>query len=984
MITKTNTPTFSAGWLSRWMGICTLALLTALNPSLRAQTGSTGTVTGTVLDSSSGKYLEGAEVSIESQGVSLRTNSERGGAFSLSGVPAGPQTLVVAYPGLESKSESVTVVAGQSVAVQVSLAAETIMLEALTVSTAKEGMSQAQALQKASIQFKVVAANDQFGEISEGNIGEYLKFLPGVGIDYNSNDARGVSLRGLRTQFTLVAVDGTPMASAASGGVSRRFELEQIAMNNIETTEVYKTVTPDIQADATGGMINMVTKSAFDRKDVSLFSYNLSLNVPSSRVGAYKEAGTYKTGNQRVVSPNLELNYARRLNEKIGFNVNYRFSEIYHDSPRTEYTWRATGTGFSVADPTLATYNQNNEQKLTHRESFGTKVDYKISDDTKLTVSAQWNWYDLTFTQRRMQYTLGATGQTNPVGANLSTSGTSGLSVGNSFQQRNKYGTTLHGNVRLDHNFANDSKAWLIGYWSKSNSKYRDGAKGFAAETTATLNGVTAFSVNNVMDSPRLPTVNLNIPFGNSRSISNYTFSGNNSASFRSRPLTAYDTKIGGQGNYSYTLQGIIPIKLQAGAAYDIAEREIVDQEIRIASGGPTLTGAALANYREDHLFDFDFGYGPVETLNPYRLYADYFAAAAKRPQTDTYRLFEEKNLAGYALADAKFFQDLTFVGGVRWEKREIDALGQARASATSRIAKYDISYDNWYPSATLRYNPSALKKIVARAGVSKTVGHPEYSDILPTVDIPLSGGTGTITTTDENLKPYYLTNYDVGVEYYPSKSGVIAATLFHKKVKGFIVSQSIPMSSAAIQQYITQNGFDPADFVNTPNAQFRTNGKGSELTGIELQYNQNFSFLPAPFKGLSLQTNYTKIDIDGDDLATQYEQELSAVTESINVILGYRQGRFNTTISNNWTTDVLVTNASPLLTYKSPELKTSIKLEYSVNRHYNIYAEARNIFYEREEYYQGYALTDRHVALPGRSFEYGDPIYVIGVKGTF
>jgi len=964
------------------MGVCTLGFFTALSPITQAQ-NATGTVTGTVLNSSSGKYLEGAEVSVESLGVALRTNSERGGSFILSGVPAGAQTLVVAYPGLETKSQSIDVKAGQPVSVPISLAADILILKAMTVSTAKEGMSQAQALQKISVQFKVVAANDQFGEISEGNIGEYLKFLPGVGIDYNSNDARGVSLRGLRTQFTLVAVDGTPMASAASGGVSRRFELEQIAMNNVETTEVYKSITPDIQADATGGMINMVTKSAFDRNDVSIFSYNLSLNAPSTRIGSHTAAGTYETGRHAVIRPNAELNYARRINDKIGFNVNYRFSEIYHDSPRTEYIWRATGPGFSVSDPTLASYNQNNEQKLTHRESFAAKLDYKISDATKLTLSGQWNWYDLVFTQRRMQYTLGATGQTNPAGIERSTSGTSGMNVANSFQQRNKFGTTIHGNARLEHTFANDSSLWAVGYLSKSNSKYRDATKGFTAESTANLNGVTSITLDNVASSPRLPSVALNIPSVNRESLTNYTFTGSNSTAFRSRPLTAHDMKMGGRLNYSLRFNGWIPLKLQAGLAYDIVQREIVEQEIRV-TGVPVLTGAPLAAYAEGDLFNFDFGYGTAQTLNPYRLYSDYFSPAAKRLQTDNYRLFEEDNVAGYALVDAKFFQDLIFVGGARWEQRGIDAKGQSRATATSRPARYDITYDNWYPSATLRYNPSTAKRFVFRGSASRTVGHPEYSDLLPSVNIPLSGGIGTITTTDPDLKPYYLNNYDVGLEYYPIKTGVISVAAFHKKVSGFIVSQQIPLSSTQIQQFITANGFDPNDFISTTSASYRTNGKGSELNGIELQYNQNFSFLPSPFKGLSLQSNYTKIDIDGEDLASQTEQELSAVTESVNVILGYRLGRFNAIISNNWTTDVLITNATPLVTYKSPELKTSIKVEYNVSRNYNIYAEARNIFYEREEYYTGYNLHERSINLPGRSFEYGDPIYVIGIKGTF
>ena len=113
----------------------------------------------------------------------------------------------------------------------------------------------------------LVAASDQFGDISEGNVGEYLKFLPGIGIDYTANDARAVSLRGMNPNFTNVTVDGGRMASGSSSGDNRRFELEQVAINNVETIEVFKTMTPDMSATdvtftrRTGPISSMLAKN---------------------------------------------------------------------------------------------------------------------------------------------------------------------------------------------------------------------------------------------------------------------------------------------------------------------------------------------------------------------------------------------------------------------------------------------------------------------------------------------------------------------------------------------------------------------------------------------------------------------------------------------------------------------------------------------------------------------------------------------------
>ena len=989
MITTHKAPSL-AGLLSRWMGVCTLAVLTALAPALRAQGGSTGTVTGTVLDSTTGRYLEGAEVSVEAEGVSRRTNSERGGAFTLTNIPAGPQTLVVSYPGLDSKSESVTVIAGQSVAASVSLGAETVMLEAMTVSTAKEGMAQAQALQKASIQFKLVAASDQFGPVSEGNVGEYLKFLPGVGIDYTANDARGVSLRGLNTAFTVVTVDGTPMSSAASGEDSRRFEFEQIAMNNVETTELFKTVTPDIPANATGGFVNFVTKSAFDRKDVSILSYDVSLVVPDSNFSLSKESGTWGKGEHFVIRPAVELNYARRVSEKVGFNLNYRLSEKYDDAPRTEYTWLLTGnSGTSFANPKLQQFQLRDEQKLTHREALASKLDYLISDRTKLMIVGQWNWYDLTFTQRGPVFNLGTNQAVTGGGGNTALSGGTVARVNNSILQRNKYGTTLHLNTTLTHEFSNVSKAWISGYWSNANSKYRDTTKGFVAEAIASLTGNPTIGVNNVL-TQRVPTITLgggSVPLDNVRDLSNYTFSfaGNNS-NLRSRPFTAEDEKKGFNAHYSYDLdEFFVPLKLQVGTAYDLTERYTNRMAIR---GAPSTTASNIGALADSgYTDDVGYGFGTFETFDVYKLY-DTYGQQLTTVQENFDRNFDEKNLAGYFRADAKLTQDLLLVGGVRWEKREIEARSQNRHVANSRPGKAELEYDNFYPSASVKYTPSFHKPLVVRAGVSRTVGHPDYSELLVTATAPgVSGTDGTITIPDPDLNPYFVKNYDISFDYYLGNSGVVGLTAFRKELKNFITNRAATTDER--NEIFQAYGLTPSEY-STGSVTIATNGKGSEVDGIELSYAQRFTFLPAPFNGLNVQANFTTLDYDGDDLATETAQGRNAITKSANFIVGYRIKGVSFTSSTNWTDDVQWdpvqgSGSAQNLRYKGDYTTTNWKFEYSFSRRYSVYFNINNVFSEaRDDYIRGYAPENRNVVLPYRYTQFGEPYYTIGVRGTF
>jgi TonB-dependent receptor len=956
----------------------------------------TGILTGVVSDAGTSKFLEGAEVGVA--GTELRTATAREGTFTLRGVPVGPQKVTVSYPGLEPKTVEVVVASAGNAPLTVRLAQEVLRLGEFTVTGAREGMAQAVALQKTSVQFKVVAANDQFGEISEGNVGEYLKFLPGISIDYNVNDARGVSLRGLSTSFTIVGVDGTPMAGGSSTDDTRRFEFEQIAMNNVETTELFKTVTPDIPASATGGYVNFVTKSAFDSETPSRFSYNVTLSAPSSNLHFSKQGGVWGHNKEYTIRPSAELNYARRVNEKFGFNVNYRLSEKYDDSPRTEITWVTAATAPTVmTTPRLQQYNIRLEQKLTHREAFATKFDYRFTPQTKLMVSGQWNWYDLPFTQRGPSFVLGTNSTTN--GDNYTSA--SGQAINNGVLQREKFGTTWHFNGTFTHDW-DESHLSITPYWSRADSKYRDTAKGFISAVAALPSSVyTSFTLSGVR-SQRLPGVTVMsganvVPLDTLRSLSNFTYS--NSATgtnFQSRPWTAIDYKKGISADYRYdAARFVVPAKIQTGFALDKFDRSIARPDLRGAI--PAVTGSALAALGDPNFTkEVAFGSGTIGVLDPYKVWSTY-SANLTTVSADLSRNYNERNTAAFVRADANLLPDLLLVGGVRWERRKIDANAWNRTSTRSVPAQIGLEYDEWYPSLSFRHTPT--RQLVVRGGISRTVGHPDYSELLPTItnESVAGAGDGTISVPDPDLKPYFVKNYDLSVDYYLPHSGVIGFSAFRKDVDNFITSRA--MTAADINSIARDYGYNPALFSSGTVA---TNGGGSRLQGVEVSYSQQFRFLPEPFTGLSLQLNGTYVDVDADDIDTLYSQLRAVSPKTYNIVLGYRYRNVSFTSTTNWVDDSLyggfvntnyfvgTANANPALDtrlalYKGDKVTTDMKLEYGINARMSVYFLVRNVFNSpRTEYMRGYLPQYQNVVLPYRYFEFGEPHYTIGLKGTF
>jgi TonB-dependent receptor len=959
-----------------------LAVLLIAAPALAQNTGS---VSGVVLDGS-GKFLEGAEISIP--GTSLRTTTEREGVFRISGVPVGPQTLTITYPGTSPHTESVRVAAGETSVVRTQMSSDTIMMQAFTVNTDKEGMAQAIALQKAAFNQKLVAASDQFGDISEGNVGEYLKFLPGIGIDYTANDARAVSLRGMNPIFTNVTVDGGRMASGTSSGDSRRFELEQVAINNVETIEVFKTMTPDMSADNTGGQVNLVTKSAFDRETRSQFSYNVSLTGNSENL-TFSKRGAWGNGKKLLIRPNADLNYSRRISDKLGLNISYRLSEITHDYPRAGYSWNFTANGATTSNPYLTSLQMYDEQKITHRESLSTKLDFRPAPRTKLSFTGQWNWYDLTFNGRSITFNSGTPAAGFNPNRVTSTPGTGNVTT--DVSQRNKYGPTYALATQFIHEFENGKLSGSFS-WSQAENKYRDVTKGFLTSVGLSLlrpaGSNTIVTMDNILHQ-RLPTISVsqNGVAPDYRDLSSYSIPAD---TWRTRPFTSRELKQGGNIDYRHSFKWAIPVAVQTGIRRDDTGRKI--KRVGVTASHPTLSGNALESLRDDDYSsqDIGFGFGAVEWLSPYKAYATFPNFTGVFTE-NVVRDIDETNDAAYLRFDVQLTSQLTVVTGARYEEKSLDATAQDLRVARQRLATARLEYDGWYPSLNLKYTPR--RDVVVRAGASRTIGHPDFADIIPTVtdfDSSSATSTGTLSIPNPDIQPYKVTNLDLTGEWYLASSGVVSASLFQKKVDGFISRGSVGLLNTLTNanQIAEEYGISTAD-QNRYNVTLARNGAGSTVRGVELSYSQGLSFLPRPFNTMNVQLNFTRVSISGETFAVKLAQLQGATTKSANFILGWRLGRFNLLTTVHYTGEVETAfgaTATAPSTFTEEVTKTDITVNYTVSPRATIYLQVRNIFGEGRSEYQTPSDPGlyRGFRVPSRYSEYGDPIFYLGVRGRF
>jgi hypothetical protein len=152
---------------------------------------STGSISGRVQNEATGQYLNNARITVK--GTTLTAFTDETGTYRIAGVPAGAATVDAFYSGLDPVQVTVNVPTGQNVERDIGLTNKavygdksgTVKLDAFVLSASKmtEGEALATNEQRFAANIKNVVATDAYGDVTEGNVAEFMKFLPGVSVE---------------------------------------------------------------------------------------------------------------------------------------------------------------------------------------------------------------------------------------------------------------------------------------------------------------------------------------------------------------------------------------------------------------------------------------------------------------------------------------------------------------------------------------------------------------------------------------------------------------------------------------------------------------------------------------------------------------------------------------------------------------------------------------------------------------------------------
>ena len=782
---------------------------TATEAAGRSATQSAGAISGRIQNIATGQYLNNARVEVK--GTDLVVFSDQTGSYRLTGVPSGPTILEVFFTGLDPLEVPVTIRPGEVAEQDVNLtsssrygadASGTVKLDPFVVATARETDGTAIAIneQRFAPNIKNVIAADALGDVMDGNVGEFLKFMPGMTAEYDresGGSVASVSVRGFPTAQAVVSGDGLQMANTGNPtGSSRVFQFTQVSINNISRIEVTKVPMPSTPADSMSGSIDMISKSAFERKSAEM-RYSVGLSGNARTMSLHKVPHTTDEMVYKVL-PSLTFDYTLPVTKNFGLVMTGQSQNRFIEMQLATRAFNVTAPGASISKPYLQSFQHWSLPRRNARNSVGLKADWRATRNGVLSVNLERS----RFVSERSNVSIALTAGTNAV---PTVTGGVPLTFGDDFTSgASGRGTVTLGSVgagvrqQLDTEAASIRYRFDNGNWrvvaalgqSTSEGGYQDTAEGrFRAlsitnrttipvrVTFARIDDIRPQSIQ-VFDSNEQP-FDLN-------NLDNYQL---NSAT--SQPRVIRDSLTNGKLDVRKSLPALsFPAAIQIGGLRRVQVRDVRRESTTWTYNGPDgnpATPDSPTPYRNVNYVNqnenFGFRNQPwISTFNVWKAFAANPVLFSKTPAQvaaeELYRLnnsewLQEAVSAGYVQTELGLFHNrLKVVTGVRYEKT--DAAGQGvlydpdavyvrnangtfartatgarirrpEAGAAASLQEYAItrkergvqasrSYDGSYPSVHLTYQ--IRENLLARAAYAKTYGRPDFSDIVPNTSV--------------------------------------------------------------------------------------------------------------------------------------------------------------------------------------------------------------------------------------------------------
>jgi TonB-dependent receptor len=754
-----------------------------------------GVIEGRVVDATTGNPLPGATVFVTGSAAQASTN--RDGVFLIAGVPAGDRSVVVMYLGRQDEVIETKVVAGATQRLEVKMRmvafeeAVTVTAEALILESQERALNQ----QKAAPNITNIVAADQIGSFPDRNAAETTQRIPGVSITKDQGEGRYVNIRGTEPRLNAMMIDGQRIPSPDP--LLRQVAVDVVPSELLQSIEVSKALTPDMDGDSIGGSVNLVMKQAPEK-----------LRLFGSVGGGYNEMlSSYRNNNYSFTG-------GRRFDGgKMGLIVSGSGSETTRGNQDMEV----------VYTPTLTLNELNPRWYQVHRKRVGFTgaYDVKPNNDATFTVRGVFNRFiDDHENRQRVRYAVANRRIDRELRDRTHIERISSLSF--TGQQ------ILNGSTTIDYQ--------LLGAYSDQNDPltmttvFRHANINFLPNVTA-----TSIDPDNIQANPQ------------NEVLGNYNFN----SQLRAVNFSM-DRDIVGMVNVRRPLSSSTSATSLLKVGFKMRDKAKGRNRNEVTYTTPSTL--KLTDFIETG-FDLPPYLDGRYNLEPYTSQSAVEGILSRAPFTGAVNHARdaenfdgtERTYAGYAMAEIYAGQKLFLLPGLRYEYTTDDFTGRNIRFGTggawlgSDPIQSKANYGVPMPAFHVKY--AATPNTNVRFAVTRTIARPNYSDVLATRS---QDDTALIVVVgNPDLHPTKAWNLDGLFEHYFKSVGVVSGGVFYKKLTDYIYTFTLQQQINGTQYQVTQP----------------LNGDAATVAGFEVALQNQLRFLPSPFDGIGIYGNYTFSD---------------------------------------------------------------------------------------------------------------------------
>lgn len=941
---------------------CSLALAAAV--AVRA-----GDIVGRTIDANTGAYVPNVAVTAEPSGATAVSDSS--GQFRIAGLSAGSYRLSANSVGYEAAGVNVTVGQTGDATADVSLASDVKVLSSFLVEGYREGRARALQEKRTAVNIMDTVSADSIGNLPDRNAAEALMRLPGLNATLDEGEGRYLSIRGVDPSLNQVMMDGATMAAPGGFRLGRAVSLDTIGAGQIAAIEVSKSVTPDMDANAVGGSINIKSTSAFDRRGRFMAG-----SLTAQRNGGIDKANPNPGGlGMRKTDGSAQFTFADTFGPGNTWGLTTSASydrRSYQNDEMQIGGWTNTTIGGNQM------YLPNGFElhpKWGDRQRKGLNFNFEYRPDAQTQFYVRPGYSNTDSREQRFEVLYSSS--PGPTTTTLTSPRTGTYTTGTRSERR---AINTAKNERLINVSAGARKTYgpftLEPMLSRSTAlsetpythsrEFRNGNNQTGPIQFDLGDGFvpTRWDVNPAVDLPAL------YPLRRTRDDFGYTderiWAGKMDVRWDSTDLLGH--------------RGFLKTGIKA-----LERTRISDQPsfrlVPVGTWNLGQTGAQYASFA-------NYGGRFQSLFVPNSDAIDAFIAAnpsltqhdrvgeIDNSVADNYRIREDI-YAGYAMGSITLNQ-LTVLAGLRWEQTDATIKASQERTVAGLAVPQVIpttgtkNFSNFFPNVQAKYR--FTDQFQLRAAYTQTIGRPAYEDSRPLATLNYSSlpvpanpsfpNTGSVTTGNPAIKPWYSRNYDISLEWYARKGGAVVS------VAGFRKDISNPIYSfTETQRNVIYSGLGFDQLVLNE----RRNGTSGRVSGLEFNVYQPFRFLPSPFDGFGVDANLTTISSreviptrPGEDIP--FFRQPSAIR---NLTLFYEKHGLSARVAYSYSSEQIYSLGGSLIQdqYKTNRGQYDGQVRYRVTKNYSLTFAVNNITREPDNMSYGFKNLLRLSRLLDRSY---------------